>query len=63
MDARLKDLRGQLKDLQKQFDKSENDLKVIRPPPATNYVCFDISHFSSICSGILSAFFYFTQEQ
>ena len=28
MDAKLKDLRGQLKDLHSQFDKSENDLKV-----------------------------------
>jgi hypothetical protein len=28
VDARLRELRGQLKDLQNQFDKSENDLKV-----------------------------------
>jgi 26S proteasome regulatory subunit T4 len=28
VDARLRDLRGQLKELQNQFDKSENDLKV-----------------------------------
>ena len=30
VDARLKDLRGQLKDLTNQYDKSENDLKALQ---------------------------------
>ena len=30
MESRLKDLRGQLKDLTNQYDKSENDLKALQ---------------------------------
>jgi hypothetical protein len=57
VDARLRELRGQLKDLQNQFDKSENDLKVI----PLMLVCLSVSvaFLSTLNPGIIETDPYF----